>query len=268
MNLHFKDIELFEKLKAATLHKAVIGSTMYGTNDSNSDLDYLYIYVPSISEKNTFYPSHHQLQYKENGIDHNFVNIFTFFKNCIIGDSTINFEIINNESIKDSPLSFLWDMRYAFYNYKILRSYNGLCRRDLRELPKQTTEEEKNKKLAHVLRGHIFSKMIMEKNFNPIVSEELKAEIKTIKSITHWEERKNVTYKLKEEVEAYRKYISELYDSENFPLPTFMVVENQKLLDKYMSELINSDIWKERSDWFMDLTAFYEANENVEIKYE
>lgn len=31
MNIHFTDIELFEKLKSATLAKVVVGSHMYGT---------------------------------------------------------------------------------------------------------------------------------------------------------------------------------------------------------------------------------------------
>ncbi len=270
MNLHFKDIELLNKLNNSTLFTCVFGSKMYQIDDANSDTDYIHVYAPSLSERNTFYSSHHQLQYKDiiKNEDHVYVNIFAFLKNILNGDSTTFFEIINHESIKNSPLRFLWEMRHAFYNYKILRSYNGICRRDIRELPKQKSEEDKNKKLTHVLRGHIFSKMIMDKSFNPIISEELKAEIKTIKSITNWEERKKVAYKLKKEVEEYRKYISKLHDSDNFPLPTFMDVENQKLLDKYMNELINSDIWKERSNWFMDLNIFYEANENVEIKYE
>ncbi len=267
MNIHFKDIELFEKLKKATLHKVVIGSLMYGTNHENSDVDYLYIYVPSISERNTFHPSHHQLQYKENGIDHNFVNIFTFLKNCLNGDSTINFEIINHESIKDSDIGFLWELRYAFYNYKILRSYNGLARRDLRELPKYA-EEDKNKKIAHVLRGHEFSKMIMDKNFTPIITGSLKEEITLLKKLSDWKERKEATDILKDKVEAYRKVISELYDSKIFPLPSFMSVENQIKLDSYMNDLINSEIWKEKSNWNMDLKAFYEANENPEINYE
>ncbi len=267
MNIHFKDIELFEKLKNATLHKVVIGSSMYGTNDVNSDVDYLYIYVPSISECNTFYPSHHQLQYKENGIDHNFVNIFTFFKNCLNGDSTINIEVISHDSIKNSYLSFLWDMRFAFYNYKIVRGFSGLCRRDLRELPKYA-ENEKNKKIAHVLRGHEFCKMIMENRFNPIISDTLKDSIVKIKSLSDWKERKDVCETLKADVEAYRKYISELYDTKNFPLPSFMSVENQIILDKHVNDLIASDIWKEKSNWKMDLKAFYEANENPEINYE
>ncbi len=267
MNIHFKDIELFEKLKKATLHKVVIGSTMYGTNDENSDIDYLYIYVPSISERNTFHPSHHQLQYKEDGIDHNFVNIFTFLKNCLSGDSTINFEIINHESIKDSELSFLWDLRYAFYNYKILRSYNGLARRDLRELPKYA-DEDRNKKIAHVLRGHEFSKMIMSKEFSPIITGSLKEEIFNIKKLADWKERKDATDLLKDIVEAYRKEISVLYDTKTFPLPMFMSVENQIVLDKHIHYLINSNLWNEKSNWYMDMNAFYEANENPEINYE
>lgn len=267
MNIHFKDIELFEKLKKATLHKVVIGSSMYGTNDENSDIDYLYIYVPSISERNTFYPSHHQLQYKEEGIDHNFVNIYSFFKNCIVGDSTINFEIINHESIKDSPLSFLWDMREAFYNYKIIRSYNGLARRDIRELPKYS-EEDRNKKIGHILRGHEFSKMILNKDFSPIINDELKAKLKAIKSLDNWKDRKDITDVLKEEVEAFRKQISALYDTNDFNMPSFMSIENQIILDEHMNKLINSDTWKQKSDWVMDLKMFYEANENVEIRYE
>ena len=267
MNLHFKDIELFEKLKKATLHKALIGSHMYGTNDINSDYDYLYIYVPSLSERNSFYQSHHQLQYKENGIDHNFVNIFTFLKNCIIGDSTINFEVVQSQDIQNSDIGFLWDMREAFYNYKILRSYNGLCRRDLRELPK-ASEENKNKRIAHILRGHIFSKMILEKKFNPVISDDLKIKINEIKNFKDWKVRKDFTEILRNEVEEFRKYISVLYDTKDFSLPTFMSIENQIILDKQVNELIYSDVWKEKSKWIMDMNLFYEANENPEIRYE
>jgi len=268
MNLHFKDIELFEKLKAATLHKAVIGSSMYGTTDSNSDVDYIYIYVPSISEKNCFYPSHHQLQYKEDGIDHNFVNIFSFLKNCIIGDSSINFEIVFDNSIKNSPLSFLYDNKEAFYNFKIMRAYLGFCNRDIRELRKQKNDTEKNKKISHVLRGLEFYKMILDKKFNPIVTDELKAKINRIKSIDNWKDRQDITEQLKVDVDICRKELNLLYNSEKFHYPTFMSVENQIIIDNNLSDLINSDIWKEKSNWVMDMNPFYIANENVEITYE
>jgi hypothetical protein len=268
MNLHINDKELFENLKNATLYKTIIGSKMYQVDDINSDTDYLYIYVPSISERNCFYPSHHQLQYKENGIDYNFVNIFTFLKNCLVGDSTINFEIIHDENIKNSSLYFLSEMRYAFHNYKIIRSYNGLARRDLRELRKQTSDFDKNKKIYHAFRGHNFSKMILEKNFNPLNKDDLNSEIFKIKSLKDWEERQYITESLKTDIENFRKHISELYNSNTFTFPDFMSIENQTILDKHMSNLINSDIWKKKSDWVMDMKLFYDANENVEIKYE
>lgn len=79
MNIHFDNKELFEKLKSATIAKVVIGSKMYGTYDaSKSDIDYLYIYATSENELNSFIKTHHQLQYKEDGIDYNFVSLHTF----------------------------------------------------------------------------------------------------------------------------------------------------------------------------------------------
>ncbi len=268
MNLHFKDTELFEKLEKATLFKAVVGSHMYGTNTEKSDLDYLSIYVPSISERNTFYQSHHQLQFKGDGVDHNYVNVFTFLKNLINADSTINLEVVCHESIKDSCLGFLYEIRDVFYNYKIVRGYTGFCNRDLKHLPKQPNDYEKNKKLCHVVRGLDFAKQVYDKKFSPIISEETKESFDIIMSIDNWEIRKKVTDSLKEEVDAYRKFISEKYDSADFHLPTFMKVENQKILDYEISKLIKTDNWKEKSQWHMDLDMFYDANENYEIRYE
>jgi len=63
MNIHFNDKELFEKLKSATIAKIVVGSNMYGTQNSSSDIDYLYIYATSENELNSFVKVHHQLQY-------------------------------------------------------------------------------------------------------------------------------------------------------------------------------------------------------------
>lgn len=267
MNIHFKDTELFESLKKATIHRAVVGSTLYGTNHVDSDVDYLYIYIPSISERNTFYPSHHQLQFKEKYTDHNFVNIFTFLRNCLNGDSCVNFEAIHHEPIKSSVLGFLWDMRHSFYNYKILRSYNGFAKRDIREIPKQTSDLDKNKKLAHAFRGHLFSKMILTKNLIPTLPEYLKEEIRKIKILENDRERKNITDQLAFDIEEFRKQISALYDSKNFPLPSFMKVDDQILLDKHLNALINSELWKEKSNWDMNLKCFYEVNENTDIRY-
>ena len=69
MNIHFANKELFEKLKSATIVKCLVGSRIYGNHTNGSDYDYLHIYATSENELNSFIKVHHQLQYKEDGID-------------------------------------------------------------------------------------------------------------------------------------------------------------------------------------------------------
>ena len=267
MNIHFKDKNTFKKLTDATIFTVQFGSRMYGTNDENSDTDLLHIYVPSISERNSFWPSHHQLQYKDNDTDHNFVNVFAFIKNLINGDSSVNFEIINHESIKGSPLDFLFYIRHSFYNYKILRSFNGFCRRDIREYHKANSDLEKNKRIGHIIRGHEFSKMILDKNFSPIIIGDLKEKLLNIKNLSDNKERKNIVSELKSDVEGFRIRINELHDQKNLGLPMFMNVDDQIILDRHINDLINSSVWNDRKDWYLEMRCFFEANENPEIKY-
>src|ERR1700749_424554 len=99
MNIHFKDKELFENLKHATLAKVRIGSHLYGTNDSESDEDFLHIYATSEKELQSFIWTNHQLQYKTDGNDHNFISLHAFIRNCVNGDSTINFEVIHSTEL-------------------------------------------------------------------------------------------------------------------------------------------------------------------------
>jgi predicted nucleotidyltransferase len=263
MNLHIKDIDLFEHLKKATLFKTIIGSKMYGNDNQDSDTDYLYIYVPSIDERNTFKKSHHQLQYKDynNKEDHIFVDIFTFIHNTIYGDSTISFEVINNDLIKDSPLNFLYEMRMAFHNYNILKSYNGLALRDAKHIIKNKqfyTKEHFQKRLSHVIRGHEFAEMILDNQFNTIFNKDLN-------EYDLYQDDKLTDY-IENKLRPFRLKINELKD--NKEIPKFMKVEEQKLLDIELTKLINSDQYINKSNWNMDLTIFYKANETPEIKYE
>jgi predicted nucleotidyltransferase len=83
MNIHITDIELFEKLSISTIFSIEIGSKMYGLDNDNSDRDILCIYATSDNELNSFYMTHHQIQYKENNTDYIFVNIHNFIRNCL-----------------------------------------------------------------------------------------------------------------------------------------------------------------------------------------
>lgn len=267
MNIHFTDKKIFDKLKNSSLINIEIGSTMYGTNDENSDTDILYVYIPSKEDDISFTSTHHQFQYKENNTDHIFIDIFNFIRNTLNGDSTINFEIINHTDLIYTPLSFLYDMRKDFHNYKILRAYLGFCRRDIKFLNKGgTTERDKNKKLGHILRGLEFTKSILNKDFSPIITKKLKDEIFKYRNFD-FKQRTEQSNILEEEVSTLRSHINFLLDSNNLGLPTYMLIENQKKLNNHIKNLTNSDIWKEKKmDSLGLLDLIYNVNEN-DIEY-
>lgn len=262
MNIHFTDKKLFERLKKASLTSITIGSTMYGTNNENSDIDILYVYVPSIECNKSFTHTHHQFQYKENDIDHIFVDLFSFIRNSLNGDSTINFEIINHELLAETSLSFLYHMRYSFYNYKILRSYLGICRRDIKYLNKGDTERDKNKKLAHILRGYIFAKNILNKKFSPVITGDLWKEIKKIKSFNS-KERHERAVELTKLISKLRDDINNMLDQKKLGLSSYMSIEKQYKLDSEIEKLIKSDLWKEKESQSLGLLKYiYDINEN------
>lgn len=267
MNIHFTDKEIFENLKRSSLLNIDIGSTMYGTTDNSSDIDRLYIYIPSVEDDLSFVSTHHQFQYKEEGVDHLFIDIYNFIRNSLNGDATINFEIINSESLKESDLSFLYDMRYSFHNYKIIRSYLGLCRRDVKFLHKGgTSERDLNKKLGHILRGYEFAKSIMNGNFSSKISGDLLTEIINIKSFDY-KKRKVLTEKLINDISNLRLDINHKLDSKELGLSTYMKIEDQVKLDGYLKNLSDSELWKSKKMENLGLLdLIYDVNEN-DIKY-
>lgn len=161
MNIHITDKVLVDNLKNATIVKVVVGSHMYGTNNKNSDIDYLYIYATSENELLSVINTHHQLQYKEDGIDYLFVSLHTFINNILNGDSPINFEVINSTQLIGTELEWLYEMREYFITYTIIRSYLGICRRDIKHFHKCKTEYEKKKKLGHIIRGALYAEHML-----------------------------------------------------------------------------------------------------------
>lgn len=162
MNIHFTDRTLFKQLKVATLAKVKVGSHMYGTNTEKSDIDYLYIYATSENELTSAIQVHHQLQFIEDGVDHNFVSLHTFLRNCMSGDSTINFEVLQSGALKGTKLDWLNKHKDSFITYTIIRSYLGFARRDIKHYHKQKDDYNKMKKLGHIIRGYIYARMMID----------------------------------------------------------------------------------------------------------
>jgi predicted nucleotidyltransferase len=271
MNIHFKDKEAFEDLKRLSVFSIKIGSWMYGTNDEYSDSDILYIYVPSYEEMNSMASNHHQFQYKEDGVDHIFVDIYNFLKNALNGDSTINFEVINHPSLKDSKLDFIYNRRKYFSNHKIIRSYLGMARRDIKHISNQDTDRNKNKKLNHVLRGYAFCELILANSFSPLIDKDsnLYREIQYNKTLDDSRERHERGKVLLEKVSKLRDDVNEKLDSGTLGFPQYMNVTESYLLDESLSKWVA--LWRKelgKSSYFSKLKILmYDAMEN-DIKYE
>lgn len=266
MNIHFTDKALFENLKMATLVRIRVGSHMYGTNDAGSDEDFLYIYATSDAELNSFVWTNHQLQYKENGVDYNFVSLHTFIRNCINGDSTINFEVIQSRQLASTALNFLDVHRSSFCTYTIMRSYLGFARRDLKHWAKASTERDRKKKLMHIVRGYLYAKRIKEMNgaggsafFDfDAANNELREIGKTLEA-TH-ENAKAYG----EKVDALRKEMNYMLDNSEFTLAKNMDVMCAKMINDELIKFMGVGYWEGRSHYLrdFDMGMFINAFEN------
>lgn len=264
MNIHIKNKELFERLLDSTIYSVNIGSKMYGTNNENSDTDIIHIYKTSEAELNSILNSHHQIQYKDNNIDYIFVSLHSFLRNLLSGDSTINFEVINHIDILTSELSFLYEMRKSFYNYKIMRSYLGFGRRDLKQLNKGEGDRGKNKKLFHAYRCWKSCLDIYNEDFNAIMDDSDSFEMFTkINKITDYKERDLIKKELLEKIDSLRNKLNSDYDSNK--LINYMKVDDQRLLDMKIKNIMNNEINSMYLS-FDEMNLFYDAEENG-IKY-
>jgi len=263
MNIHFKDKELFEKFKEAALVRITVGSTMYGIDHKDSDIDYLYILPTSDNELRSFQKSYHQLQYHEKGIDHNFTSLHNFIWNAVNGDSTINFECIHSNALKGSMLEFLYEVKDIFSNYKIVRSYLGLARRDGKHYYKDTSNDAQKKKLIHIMRGYYFARNIMSNIFN-VKDSEVIDNARVLRTIDSLTERKKFLKLYLDSVSGLRDLLNERLDNKNLGLAQFMSVDHQRSLDECLIMLFKSNryIDKQMILGDVDLSPFYEANEN------
>lgn len=156
MNIHFKDKILFNQLMENKIFEIEVGSEMYGLKNKNSDSDILVIYIDSIFNRGTL-NSHHQLQYNDenNNVNYIFTTLEQFCLNIITGDSTINYEVLVQGKFKEK----FEDLYYAlnYYNTKIIKSYLGMAKRDLKTIRKNYNP----KTASHFIRGLHFAEAIM-----------------------------------------------------------------------------------------------------------
>lgn len=256
MNIHITDNNLFNTLKKNSLISMEVGSAMYGISDILSDKDFLSVYLTSKSELYSVSFSHHQIQYKDsiNNIDFNFVSIHSFIRNLLSGDSTINFEMINTQSLLNNDFRFLYDNRLKFFTYNVIRSYCGLARRDVNEISSLSNERDKNKKLLHSYRGYEFAKSILDKSFSiDTISNELREKLIEIKSFNE-NDRINLSIELKSKIEELRRDINTKLDKKE--IIRYIDSKFQRELDEWVISL-----FKEQELIEFDLDLFYNVNE-------
>lgn len=270
MNIHFKDKDLFENLKNATLAKVRVGSHLYGTNNENSDEDFLYIYATSEAELRSFIWTNHQLQYKEEGIDHNFVSLHSFIRNIINGDSTINFEVVNSTELENTCLDFLHDIKSIFNTYTIARSYNGFARRDCKHWSKAKTDQEKLKRFGHIVRGYCYADLLIENCFD---FNKANNSFKDILDVMHIKNNVAVTL---DDIKHYsmllddqRKELNKRFENKTLNLAKMMDVSSGKKLEFTLKLLQFSDEFKIKQEFLknFDMSIFINAFENW-VEYE
>lgn len=264
MNIHFTDKELFERLKNATLAKVRVGSHLYGTNNENSDEDLLYIYATSENELKSFIWTNHQLQYKEEGIDHNFVSLHTFIRNIVNGDSTINFEVVHSDELKGTWLGFMHELRNSFNTYTIIRSYNGFAKRDCKHFSKANNDYEKRKRFGHIVRGHVYAKMLMDGEFKFTTANY--AFVKILDTIIAEDGviTMNHINRYKEMLEDQRWTLNAILESKSVKLAKMMNVSDAKNMDISMRLLQDTKEFKDKQHVLknFDMSILINAFEN------
>jgi len=243
MNIHIKNKSLFNRLLKSTIFSTEIGSKMYKTSDEKSDTDILHIYKTSDLELNSILNSHHQLQFKENNIDYIFSSLHSFLRNTLSGDSTINFEVINSENLINSKLNFLYENRKSFYTYKIMRSYLGFGRRDLKQINLGKGKRGKNKKLFHAYRCYKSCLDIYNGEFNSIINNPKSFEIKEkIFNNEDYKYRDFLKNSLKDEIDNLRNKINSDYNDGK--LINFMKIKDLSFIDSMINSIMKDNILK------------------------
>lgn len=265
MNIHSTDLVLFENLKSATLAKVKVGSHMYGTATDKSDVDYLYIYATSENELLSAIQVHHQIQFKIDEDDYNFVSLHSFLRNCISGDSTINFEVIQNDDLlldenENQYLAWINNYKKSFITYTIIRSYLGFARRDIKHFYKYNDEYNKRKRLGHIIRGYIYARDMIDGSFDiDVANFELRTLMRGIDVST------NIMLRQYERlISELRNTLTEKFNDKTLGLSQHFNAKKGIAFTKELTEFCKTDVFIYHQKYLhdFDMTAFIDSFEN------
>jgi hypothetical protein len=259
MNIHINKQTFDFLMQQPNLIKFRIGSVLYNLNDDKSDTDYLILYHPFKNQLINPFVNHHQYQYKdvENNTDYNFIDIITFIRNLVNGDSTINYELLYSDEMKNSELSFLFEYRSEFRTYNIVKAYLGFADRDIRHLNKRSTEHDKKRGILHIKRSVLFADLIINNNF-ALVNKSLidfKKNLFKETIMLHNDELIDMRGEIKLKRENLNKML------ENCEIDRYLDPKIQKNIVEQLQSIIKIN------DNQIDLDMIYQSNEEPELKY-
>ena len=262
MNIQFTDKRFFETLKENSLVKLEVGSKLYGFDNADSDVDLLYIYIRPEINDSSFVWEFQPLQYKEDGVDHIFVDLNTFVKHVMTGESTMFFEVLHE--LEDTLLCSLYQRKEYFYSYNVVKSYLGLAKRDFNKVLSTMTDEYTNyKKLHHGVRGYWSAHRVCDGDYHNNMKEtepDMYAALKRFKNGQVWGDIEKL-------IEHYQNGIQVLRIDATRKLETGKI---RRIMDPTSMAKIDLAISRisghYRTNFNLDMTYFYEALENG-IKY-
>lgn len=262
MNIHIHKDQYNFIINNTISYKFTIGSKLYKLDDKNSDTDYLIIYHPFYNQIIDPFLNQHQFQYKDvdNNIDYNLVDIITFIKNLTSGDSTINYELINGDEIKNTDLKFLFDYKKEFSTYNIAKAYLGFAKRDIRDFYKKKSLKDKLSTVLHVYRSFNIANSIINNyssDINLIYSmlKSFKENIKTYDELGLRKLLKNI----KPLIDESRNILTDLHNKRN--ITKYLKPEIQTIITNNIKDILKI------SDKDLPLDRIHYYNENLEFKY-
>lgn len=257
----FIDKEKFLALKENSIGCFVAGSHLYKTNTEKSDIDYVMICEPYRNQLFNPFLRKHQFQYrdKENYTDYNIVDVSTFIRNIVEGESVVYFEVLMSGQFKNSDSTFLCyldSIKEQFITYNIIRAYLNFAKRDILSFDRRNNKKTRIDGVIHIERCIAFAEQLINGKTLTLEREKVFERRETMAKIELTTEY--LRYVLKVNIDLIEQLRKDLNNKLNemqitrYLNPTYQQAIVTKLIQCKFHEIENS----------IDLTDLYESNEN------